>query len=118
MKYLAQTTPKPNNEEGRKNQDAIQIELNQVENVSYFALADGAGGYGAFNSEWAQLLVDNCPAKPIQSTNEIDNWITAIYQDFYKNAEESLKTKEYLVNKFYKEGSASTLVACWFGCTG
>jgi hypothetical protein len=113
MKYLAQTTSKPNNEEGRQNQDAIQVALKRVDNIQYFALSDGAGAYGAFNSEWSQLLVDKCPSKPMKSIAEIDVWITEIYQDFYNNAQRQLLQKEYLINKFNKEGSAATLVACW-----
>lgn len=113
MKYLAQTTSKPNNEEGRQNQDAIQVTLKSVDNIQYFALSDGAGAYGAFNSEWSQLLVNKCPSKPLKLISEIDSWITEIYQDFYENAQSQLLQKEYLINKFNKEGSAATFVACW-----
>ncbi len=82
------------------------------------ALADGAGGYSVFASDWAKALVTNIPVQPICSVDELDEWLNGWWEQFYENTKGKIPDGEtFLRNKFYKEGSAATLCVVWFADT-
>ena len=106
MQFWAQTKAKA--EEGHENQDAY---LAQTEGP--FALADGAGAYGVFSGPWAQALLDNLPQQALTTIAELDEWLDSWCEKFTKDSEEKMQTRPFLKTKFYREGSAATLVAAW-----
>jgi serine/threonine protein phosphatase PrpC len=111
MQYLTQTLAKQ--EDDHKNQDAASADLNRKDDIFYFGVSDGAGGYGVFSGDWAQTLIDKLPAEPMQNVEAIDAWINTWCSDFIDTAEARAKSLSYLYSKFHKEGSAATLVAAW-----
>lgn len=78
------------------------------------AVADGAGGVGLFADKWSEYLINNLPEKPLGSFEEFDKWIDSIWEEFYKKYEQLAKMQGALeLDKFYDEGSYSTLAAIW-----
>ena len=97
-------------EEGIVNEDAAIVKENVI------AVSDGAGGGGVFAERWSQYLVDNLPEKPIKNYKAFDKWLDSIWELFYDECEEKAKSiGGMFLNKFYDEGSFSTLVAVWKG---
>ena len=95
-------------DEGIVNEDAV------IARKELIAVSDGAGGGGVFAERWSQYLVDHLPDKPIKSYKVFDKWIDGIWEPFYNDCEEEAKKIGGLfLNKFYDEGSVSTLVAVW-----
>lgn len=90
------------------NEDSI------ITKENLFAIADGAGGYGIFADEWSKYLLVNLPEKRLKDYSEFEKWLASIWELFFQNKEKELLTYDGLVqNKFYIEGSCSTLMACW-----
>jgi hypothetical protein len=90
------------------NEDAI------ITKDNLFAIADGAGGYGIFADEWSRYLLSNLPGEAIKDYVAFQSWISDIWELFYNKKESEIYQYDgFVQNKFYKEGSCSTLVACW-----
>ena len=82
---------------------------------SGLAVSDGAGGGGLFADLWSNYLVSNIPNHPILTWDELDNWLSAIWENFYNSCEIKAKSMGGLaLEKFYEEGSFATLAAVWF----
>ncbi len=95
-------------EEGIVNEDAA------IARKEVIAVSDGAGGGGVFAERWSQYLVDHLPNKPINNYKAFDKWVDGIWEPFYNECEEEAKKIGGLfLNKFYDEGSFSTLVTIW-----
>lgn len=110
---IAQTAPKPQNEvlaSGmRPNEDALRADPE----TGCFAVADGAGGTGIFSGQWARYLLDHLPTEPLRTYTELTAWIETIWEVFYEEKEAQLWSDGIRRNKFYREGSAATLLAVW-----
>ena len=95
-------------EEDIVNEDAA------IATESVIAVSDGAGGGGVFAERWSQYLVNHLPDNPIKDYKAFDKWIDGIWEPFYNDCEEEAKKIGGLfLNKFYDEGSFTTLVAVW-----
>ena len=95
-------------EEGITNEDAA------IASKEVIAVADGAGGGGVFADCWSQYLVNNLPDNPIKDYKSFDTWIDGIWEPFYNECETKAKNiGGMFLNKFYDEGSFTTLVAVW-----
>ena len=85
-----------------------------MSNSNLVAVADGAGGVGLFADKWSEYLINNLPDKPLATFEEFDNWIDSIWEVFYYQYEQLAKKQGALeLDKFYDEGSYSTLAAIW-----
>lgn len=81
---------------------------------SCIAVSDGAGGGGVYADRWSRYLLENLPAGPLRSFEELDKWISDIWEPFYDDCEaRASKVGGILLDKFYDEGSFATLVAVW-----
>ena len=92
------------------NEDACLINNNII------GIADGAGGAGIMNKDWAFFLLNNLPDSNFNTVQEIESWFDKIREDFYNKT--SLKISNYdnfITDKFEKEGSFSTLSVVWIG---
>lgn len=90
------------------NEDAI------IARERLIAVADGAGGGGVFADLWADCLSKNLPDEPFADFAQLDAWVDSIWEPFYNEREAEAKLGGgMLLNKFYDEGSFSTLVAVW-----
>ena len=90
------------------NEDAVCARKNMI------AVSDGAGGGGLFADRWSGYLVSHLPNAPITSSEQLDEWIGAIWEVYYNRAEESAKKLGGMaLDKFYDEGSFATLAAVW-----
>jgi hypothetical protein len=95
-------------EEGCISEDAVLARDNVI------AVSDGAGGGGLFAERWSQYLLDKLPDTPIDTSDELDEWIGSIWEPFYNQCEEAAKQLGGMsLEKFYDEGSFATLVAVW-----
>lgn len=82
------------------------------------ALSDGAGGGGLFAEEWSKYLVSNIPHNPILSWEELDAWLSEIWEEYYLAQEQVAQSLGCLaLEKFYDEGSYATLSAIWIDKT-
>lgn len=78
------------------------------------AVSDGAGGGGVFADKWSEYLLKNLPEQPIRSGEELDEWLSCIWEPFYNWCEDKAKKQDGMfLNKFYDEGSFATLAAVW-----
>ncbi len=83
-------------------------------NHDFIVVSDGAGGGGVYADKWSQYLVDNLPATPISTFEELDAWVDGIWEEFYDRYEQEAKAVGgLLLEKFYDEGSYATLAALW-----
>lgn len=90
------------------NEDAVCARKNLI------AVSDGAGGGGLFADRWSRYLVRHLPSAPITSPEQLDEWIGTIWEAYYDKAEESAKKFGGMtLDKFYDEGSFTTLAAVW-----
>lgn len=106
MRSFANSIGKP--EQGCINEDAVIARENII------AVSDGAGGGGLFAERWSKYLLNHLPSTPISSADELDAWISDIWEPYYNQCEEDAKQLGGLsLNKFYDEGSFATLVAVW-----
>lgn len=81
---------------------------------SGICVSDGAGGGGIFAELWSQYLVENLPAEPIQSSEELENWLSRIWEPFFVKCELMARERGALaLDKFYNEGSFATLASVW-----
>lgn len=85
-----------------------------IKRKDLIAISDGAGGYGILADKWSEYLLEHLPNNPIKNFNEFDNWLGAIWKEFYDRYEPLIKEKDaFIQNKFYEEGSCATLIAVW-----
>lgn len=78
------------------------------------AVSDGAGGGGLFAELWSNYLVSNIPNHPILTWEDLDNWLSAIWETYYNSCELKAKSMGGLaLEKFYDEGSFATIAAVW-----
>lgn len=84
-----------------------------MKSSSKLAIADGAGGTGIYCGEWAQKLVESLPSNPITTFQEFKQFLKPISEEFSKKVDQLVSDDEFKESKFWEEGSASTLVACW-----
>lgn len=90
-----------------KSEDSLMISSSKL------AIADGAGGTGIYCGEWAEKLVESLPTKPITTFQEFSQFLQPISEEFSKKVDQLVSSDEFKESKFWDEGSASTLVACW-----
>ncbi|MCC5944524.1 MAG: hypothetical protein JJT94_06280 [Bernardetiaceae bacterium] len=124
LQYLAQTSTKMHEPEVRKNEDAYKIPIYNTNSLLLegdvfvpFAVSDGAGGTGIFASEWSEHLIKHLPKKPMHTATEVKAWIDKIWEEFYDKYAKMLESDSYsyaVRNKFFEQGSAATIAACWF----
>jgi len=105
MKYYAVSIPKFG-----ENQSEDSYCIHAEKNC--FVVADGAGGVGIFAKEWADTLT-----RAISSVEQANpEYIKALKIKFYNEREQFLDLNlDYFADKFFQEGSASTLVLADFG---
>ena len=90
------------------NEDAVLARNNII------AVSDGAGGGGLFAERWSCYMLNHLPESPIQSAEELDNWLERIWEPFYNQCEKDAKTMGGMsLDKFYDEGSFATLAVIW-----
>ncbi len=78
------------------------------------AVSDGAGGGGLFAEKWSNYLVYHLPESPIITSQQLDEWLSNIWEPFYNQCEVEAKNIGGLaLDKFYDEGSFATLAAIW-----
>lgn len=95
-------------EQGCINEDAAKAQGNLI------AVSDGAGGGGLFAECWSCYLLEHLPEEPINTVEELDDWIDNIWEAFYNKSEADAKLLGGMsLEKFYDEGSFATLVAAW-----
>ncbi len=89
--------------------------LDDADENTILAVSDGAGGYGIFATDWAEYLLSKLPSKTFGNFDTFKTWTDEIWEEFYKGIEERIKEKKDIMvsNKFNKEGSDATLIACW-----
>ncbi|MGL5957518.1 MAG: hypothetical protein ACRCZZ_02770 [Phocaeicola sp.] len=98
-------------ENGLVEDSSISIAEKQI-----IAVCDGAGGCGIFADEWSQYLIDHLPNKPLKSFSHLCSWLEAIWNPFFLAKQSQLaQSNNFVQNKFYDEGSYSTLAAIWKG---
>ena len=91
----------------RMNEDAI------IEHSYGVALSDGAGGCGLFAAQWAKVLVEHMPCKPLISVKQMSEWITGFWEPFYEKHLLIAQSDPFLLNKYENEGSLATYSALW-----
>ncbi|HIJ38804.1 MAG TPA: hypothetical protein HPP80_07895 [Rhodospirillaceae bacterium] len=101
----------------RANEDRFHI--NQKPDRLLAAVADGAGASGLFCGAWAETLVSRLPDDPLQTLTALDSWMAGFCLDFGRNQAAATAGRQH--SKLVREGSCSTLTACWlkttdFGC--
>lgn len=90
------------------NEDAALARENLI------AVSDGAGGGGLFAERWSRYLLDNLPATPIETAEELDHWLEQIWEPFYNRCEtDATQLGGMALEKFYDEGSFATIAAAW-----
>ena len=79
------------------------------------AVADGAGGGGLYADLWAQYLIEHLPTDAgFANAEALDGWLSGIWEEFYNACErQAQQSGSFYLNKFYDEGSFSTLAALW-----
>ncbi|MBF0562151.1 MAG: hypothetical protein HQL37_09045 [Alphaproteobacteria bacterium] len=95
----------------RKNEDRLR--LVEIENVLLAAVADGAGSSGLYCGQWAQALLDNLTKSPIRSLGGLSRWMDGFWKTFATSARAQAAPFPAKFTKLVKEGSCSTLAACW-----
>lgn len=118
-KTLGGTTEKPINDQfksgdqivWRKNEDRFRV----ADSDSYVvaSVADGAGSSGMFCGAWAEALVEKLPQSPILDIDGLNGWMDGFWQDFSGEHKQKAQADAVKLNKFVREGSCSTLAACW-----
>lgn len=95
-------------EQGCINEDAVLAKGNII------AVSDGAGGGGLFAERWSRYMLEHLPDTPIQTAEELDNWLEQIWEPFYNQCEADAKMLGSMsLEKFYDEGAFATLAAIW-----
>lgn len=95
--------------------DHVANEDSFFSSAQCIAVSDGAGGCGLFANEWSRYLIEHLPKdEPINSFQELDDWVDGIWEPFYNAHEVRAKAGDgILLNKFYNEGSCATIAAAW-----
>ncbi|MEG3620034.1 hypothetical protein V5T82_16335 [Magnetovibrio sp. PR-2] len=118
-KILGQTTPKPINDRFERNGEVIwrqnedRFHLSETEDTIVAAVADGAGSSGMFCGAWADALVDRLPHTPIADVKGLNDWVDGFWKAFSDSQKQRAQNDPVKLNKFVREGSCSTLTACW-----
>ncbi len=116
-----QSAPKPSNDhyekaEGkvwRKSEDRFRI--SDTADGLVAAVADGAGSSGMFCGAWAETLVERLPERPVGGLEALNQWIEGFWEDFSTEYKRRAQQDAGKLTKFVREGSYSTLAACWLG---
>ena len=95
----------------RANEDRFRI-LDGTK-ASMAAIADGAGSSGLFCGKWAEALVNALPPSPIRDLGGLDHWVEGFSLDFRAEQAARMGREPAKLGKFIREGSCSTLAACW-----
>lgn len=114
-----QTTEKPNNDcyqNGadviwRKNEDRFRF--SESSGTMLATVADGAGSSGMYCGAWAEALVENLPGTPLVGVDALNGWIDGFWKDFSDTNKQRAANDPTKLTKFVREGSCSTLTACW-----
>ena len=108
MPFLIQygTAPKKSEEE---NQDRYHI----APNNNLAAIADGAGGYGAYVGQWADTLLKALPTETFDNAQALHQWLMPIATQFFEQYQPIAQQHDFTYAKFLDEGSAATLTAAW-----
>ena len=96
-----------------ENEDAI---CTHKENNDFylFSAADGAGGVGIYCKDWAIFLAENQPANPFLNKEAASEWFLSISELFYEKQIKVIDNNDdFIREKFYDEGSYSTILYCW-----
>lgn len=118
---FGQTVVKPRNdrftiadsEVWRRNEDRLRI--HQRPDALLAAVADGAGASGLYCGAWAETLVSRLPADPIADLTVLDTWMAGFCLDFGRAHAVAADRRHHA--KLVREGSCSTLTACWLRAT-
>ena len=95
----------------RKNEDRFRIV--EKPEAMFAAVADGAGSSGMFCGAWAEALVERLPEAPLGDLDGLNKWIDGFWQDFSSEFKKQASGDPTKLSKFVREGSCSTLAACW-----
>jgi hypothetical protein len=118
-RILGTTTEKPVNDYFRRGDQVVwrknedRFHFTDHANGMVAAVADGAGSSGLYCGPWAEKLVTLLPTAPVAGIDDLNGWIDGFWQDFSSESKKQVATDPTKLNKFVREGSCSTLVACW-----
>jgi hypothetical protein len=119
-----QTTVKPKNDSftidgsqvWRANEDRFRIAARPGTLLA--AVADGAGASGLYCGPWAATLVERLPPTPIAAPAALDGWMADFCLEFRREHAAKAGADARRHAKFIREGSCSTLSACWLATDG
>lgn len=95
----------------RQNEDRFR--LAETAHGLLAAVADGAGGSGLYCGAWAEALVANLPDRPLRDAEALNDWTEGFWADFRVAGKARAAGDSTRHSKFVREGSFSTLAACW-----
>jgi len=91
-----------------KGEDRFQIGKN------FAAVADGSGGTGIFCGEWADYLLQHITTQPIVTYEDFIAYLYPLAGSFSSEFENIVGNDAYKKNRFFLEGSSSTLAIIWW----
>jgi hypothetical protein len=100
----------------RHNEDRFR--LSEIAGGVLAAVSDGAGASGLFCGAWAETLVGQLPATPIDSLKAFNDWLDPFCLEFHTTHARQSKNDAAKHSKFIREGSCATLVVCWLRFSG
>ncbi|CAK0744503.1 hypothetical protein CCP1ISM_10021 [Azospirillaceae bacterium] len=120
----AQSTAKPRNDSfgsgahitWRQNEDRFR--LTPTDDGVLAAVSDGAGASGLFCGAWAETLVGQLPATPLESLKAFNDWLDPFCLEFHTTHARHSKSDAAKHSKFVREGSCATLTVCWLRFSG
>lgn len=102
--------------EKREEENEDSVDIKSIDNNPYtrFSLCDGAGGAGVFCRDWAMHLAKSVPLNPCEFDNNTKKWFYGASKSFHDEVIEKKDLSDLILNKkVYRDGSYSTLTACW-----
>lgn len=102
-----------------ENEDYVHEVSSEESTYSKWVLCDGAGGVGVFSKEWAKYLAENVPQDPHEFTKKPLEWLLKSSKGFHESIIEKADLSDLILQKkVYRDGSYSTLCACWIDKEG
>lgn len=96
-----------------ENEDYFIAKTSEDPFFELFCLSDGAGGAGIFNRDWAKFIASEVPIVLVPNFNWT-NWFHTSATKFYDNVISQKDLSDLILSKkVYRDGSFSTLNACW-----
>ncbi|MBK8808643.1 MAG: protein phosphatase 2C family protein [Bacteroidales bacterium] len=97
-----------------ENEDFIDVQSAYNNPYTRFSLCDGAGGAGVFCRDWAMHLAKSVPLNPCNFDRNTKKWFYNASKEFHDEVIEKKDLSDLILNKkVYRDGSYSTLTACW-----